>query len=92
MSLAVHIVLQKEYDLSNRLLSKYSFYPVAEPPITLPTFAKVVSIQPGEYIDAYECTPNQDFTHVDIRIYRLSNIDGVLQQELLESFFMEKNK
>ncbi len=88
----IHILLQKEYHLDNRLLSKYTFYEVPEPPATLPQHAKVVSIQPGEYIDAYQCIPSADFSHVDITIWKLSNVDGHLQQELLESFFMEKNK
>lgn len=89
---AVHIVLQKEYDTNNRLLSRYFFYTVPEPPAVIPRHAKLVTLQPGEYIDAYECTPSADFTHVDICVYRLSNVDGQFRQELLESFFMEKNK
>jgi hypothetical protein len=89
---AVHILLQKEYHLDNKLLSKYTFHQVPDPPTTVPQFAKVVTIQPGEYIDAYECIPSADFSHVDITIYRLSNVDGQLKKDLLESFFMEKNK
>ena len=88
----IHIILQKEYDLNNRLLSKYYFYTVSELPTTLPQHAKLVSLQPGECIDAYQCTPNADFSQADISIYRLSNVEGQLEQELLESFFMEKNK
>lgn len=89
---AIHILLQKEYHLDNRLLSKYTFCQVPEPPFILPQHAKVVSIQPGEYIDVYECIPSADFSYVDITIWKLSNINGQLQRELLESFFMEKNK
>lgn len=89
---AIHILLQKEYNFGNALLAKYTFHQVPEPPTTLPQHTKVVTIQPGEYIDAYECIPSADFSYADIAIYKLSNVDGQLKQELLESFFMEKNK
>ena len=89
---AIHIILQKEYNLNNRLLSKYSFYTASEPPVVVPPFSKLITIQPGEYIDAYTCTPSADFFRADIAIYRLSNVDGKLEQTLLESFFMDKIK
>lgn len=89
---AVHILLAKEYHLKNALLSKYSYRIVPEPPETLAQHSKVVTIQPGEYVDVYTCTPTADFSHVDITINRISNIDGQPKEELLESFFMEKNK
>lgn len=49
-----------------------------------------VGLDLDECVDACTCVPSENGKELHMHIWRISNIDGQIQEQLLESFFLEK--
>ena len=81
----VYVLLKKAY--VNSIGFPY-FEIVPEPPQQLGFADKLATLEPGECVDVFKSVKTTQ--GVLVEIFRVSNFDGQAQQELLESFTMEK--
>ena len=55
-----------------------------------PSEGKKEAIPPGYCLDLFKCSLSEDGTYITVNQFCVSNIDGIIDEQLTESFFIKR--
>lgn len=82
----IYVLLKKKREHQTSL----PFYEIHQ---TVPEVAgrdKLVTLEPGDCIDVATFSFSQDLTYLQVMEYRVSNIDGKVKEEFVESYTLPR--
>lgn len=84
MSIFVALRKKREHDTT------VPYFEICDRPPILEGRDKSITLEDGDCVDACIVSFSNDLTYIIVELYRVSNVDNVAKQELLETFTLPR--
>jgi hypothetical protein len=88
------INMSQVFVLLKKVFSQVAMVPgyevVSQPPTVLQPKTKLVTLEPGEYVEVSRCEISPDLKDLRINAYKVINDNGAVKEEFVESYFLER--
>ena len=76
--------------LVKKIFDRGSYVPSYEILMTEPPEGKKEALPPGYYLDLWKCALSEDGRYIIVNQFRVSNIDGVIDEKPTESYTLDR--